>query len=255
MRGLFKVLIRSLFKILGKSKELVKFVFTEAWEKETFQFVEYGNNETQPHIKKAILFIAQSNIKDTHILDIGAANGKTALKFHLAFPNLPVTMFEPLSSNRKVLEKIANAHDSINLITKAVGSQQEESEIFITDRITSSSILQPESDYFKDNDFTKETIQVTTLDHELRDHKENFVMKIDVQGYELEVLKGGVNALKQCYLVVVEVSNHDNYENGAKYYEVDEFLRDQGFKLHDISYGFKKNSKLMEWDALYTKVK
>ena len=53
---------------------------------------------------------------------------------------------------------------------------------------------------------------------------------IDVQGAELEVLKGALNALKFCDSITVEVSTEGFYDKGSKYNEVKEFLNDLDFK-------------------------
>ena len=54
---------------------------------------------------------------------------------------------------------------------------------------------------------------------------------IDVQGAELEVLKGAINSLKFCDSITVEVSTENFYEKGSKYDDVKEFLNDINFKV------------------------
>lgn len=54
---------------------------------------------------------------------------------------------------------------------------------------------------------------------------------IDVQGAELEVLKGAINSLKFCDSITVEVSTENFYEKGSKYDDVKKFLKDKNFKV------------------------
>ncbi len=75
------------------------------------------------------------------------------------------------------------------------------------------------------------------------------LIKIDVQGAELDVLKGGAETLKHCKQIIVELQ-HDEYNKGAPHYtEVVDYLASQGFKLiaekfvkttHDGDYHFVK---------------
>ena len=71
---------------------------------------------------------------------------------------------------------------------------------------------------------------------------------MDVQGYELEVLKGGAKILEQVDYVYCEVNRAEVYENNAMIYEIDEFLE-----------GFDMVRKETDWggqiwgDALYVR--
>jgi hypothetical protein len=61
------------------------------------------------------------------------------------------------------------------------------------------------------------------------------VIKVDVQGAELEVFKGARKALSQATFVYFEASVVEYNEGGACLYEVDAFLRSQGFFLYDYA--------------------
>ena len=52
---------------------------------------------------------------------------------------------------------------------------------------------------------------------------------IDVQGAELDVLKGSINSLKLCKSIVVEVSTEKFYENGSIFYDVKKLLNSLNF--------------------------
>ena len=76
-------------------------------------------------------------------------------------------------------------------------------------------------------------------------------MKLDVQGFEIEALKGAVNCLSRTYFVLIELSNHDYYKHGAKYFEVDDFLRQIGFELQTFIPSLRDKNKILEWDSIY----
>eukprot|EP00465_Bigelowiella_longifila_P003509 CAMPEP_0185281196 /NCGR_PEP_ID=MMETSP1359-20130426/66583_1 /TAXON_ID=552665 /ORGANISM="Bigelowiella longifila, Strain CCMP242" /LENGTH=253 /DNA_ID=CAMNT_0027876603 /DNA_START=528 /DNA_END=1289 /DNA_ORIENTATION=- len=60
------------------------------------------------------------------------------------------------------------------------------------------------------------------------------VLKLDVQGAELVALRGATKTLKSVSLVTLELSLIDYNQGGACYFEVDDFLRSQGFSMYDI---------------------
>ena len=80
---------------------------------------------------------------------------------------------------------------------------------------------------------SEEYVQTTKLDaiHEIEacDY-----LKIDVQGAELDVLKGAEETLKDCLIVEVEVEFVPLYEKQPLFSDIDKFMRDQGFYLHRL---------------------
>ena len=88
------------------------------------------------------------------------------------------------------------------------------------------------------------------------------LLKFDVQGYELEILKHGVEKLKLTSLVFIEVAFSPIYENQPLFSEIDTFMQENGFQLIDL-YACKypmngvenRSPDLLMWaDALYKKV-
>jgi FkbM family methyltransferase len=60
------------------------------------------------------------------------------------------------------------------------------------------------------------------------------LLKIDVQGAEAQVLRGGTKALKLTSAIIMEVSLYDYYENRTSFYDVEKLLLPAGFKLFSI---------------------
>ncbi|TDU01049.1 FkbM family methyltransferase [Azorhizobium sp. AG788] len=73
----------------------------------------------------------------------------------------------------------------------------------------------------------------TTLDEALSSRGITTIaaIKLDTQGSELQILKGGIETLKTCHMVDVEVEFNPLYTGQALFCDVDRFLRDQGFAL------------------------
>ena len=120
-------------------------------------------------------------------------------------------------------------------------------DFFLSSNDNASSSIYDFSKDFKDNKLffqnKKRNIAMTgkiklrtcTLDdlilkHDIDIKKFNHWI-IDVQGAELEVLKGAINSLKFCDSITVEVSTENFYEKGSKYDDVKEFLNEINFKV------------------------
>ena len=76
-----------------------------------------------------------------------------------------------------------------------------------------------------------ETIQTKTLDSIDNIPNIDFI-KMDIQGAELTVLKNGLEKIKYCIGIQLEVSHICLYENQPPFGEVDVWLRSQGFVPH-----------------------
>ncbi len=191
------------------------------------------------------------------IIDAGAADGMISLRFSRSFPGVEVFSFEPISKTFNELEKNTSGNPDIRRFNMALGSSAGSSVIHVLDRITSSSILDV-SGKIDDPFFARaleergsEKITISTLDKEIPVDKHVAILKMDVQGFELEILKGGVSTLKRTDIVVLEMQNHKYYKDAPMYFDLDVFLRDHGFVCYDLIPSIRKNEKLMEWDAIY----
>ncbi len=138
-----------------------------------------------------------------------------------------MVMFEPLEDNFKVLaEKAKGLNANIVGHQVALGPEPGKTKMYVSDhnRI-SSSILKPKVHltHHPNVKFPEtEEVEVNCLDN-YDCFNYNFI-NMDVQGYELEVLKGGKKTLEQVDYVYCEVNRDEVYENNAFVEELDEFL-------------------------------
>ena len=94
-----------------------------------------------------------------------------------------------------------------------------------------------------------EEVEVKTLDSYMEDKQSNYnLMLLDVQGYELEVLKGAPNTLKSIDYILCEVNRAELYKDCPMVEQIDLYLSQFGFKRSVTSWeGYT-------WgDALYIK--
>ncbi len=253
----FKYILLMLFYIIKKSKDSITYIFEVVLKKELTNYLETKYYRGFIHIEKVIAVAQKLKSPGEIIVDIGGSTGHTAILFSKAFHNVSIYVFEPVNESFRKLQETVNSIKNIMPINTAVGNFRGETKININDRISSSSLLDLNPALSgKTNEINfkterSESVKVNLLDELIPTDKNVLIAKIDVQGYEMEVLKGGKNTLKRTKLIVIEVSNHTGYLHSTRYYEIDEFLRDLNFTLFDIFPSIHERGKLIEWDVIY----
>lgn len=192
------------------------------------------------------------------IVDVGGADGITSIMFNDGFKNAIINVFEPLKENIDVLSNNIKTYNRIILHQKALGSEKKDTVINITHRITSSSLLNINQKAFDDDYMSsqlkpenEQKVSVDTIDHLFKNDDKILVLKLDVQGYELEVLKGASASLKKTCLIMVEMQNHNLYSGAPMYYDIDSFLIENNFTLLQFIPSLVEKHKQLEWDAIY----
>lgn len=131
----------------------------------------------------------------------------------------------------------------IKVIDKALGASCGEAKLNLLRNPECSSLLEPNHawlDRFPDADRFRTTkkvpIALSTLDRELErlDVRRCDFLKLDVQGYENEVLAGATKAVSECVAVEAEVSFNQIYQGQPLFHEIDAGMRARGFQLIDL---------------------
>jgi FkbM family methyltransferase len=213
------------------------------------------------HIERVIEYIDYFKLpRNGKIFDVGGGVGTTATMFSAAIPESEIHVFEPIKKSLERIKTVCSICKNVVFHNIALGNKEYEQEINITNNVTSSSLLDIEenidskffADFLKIND--SETIQVKRLD-DLNIKGIINILKIDTQGFELEVIKGGEKTLPNINIIILELANHHFYKNAPQYYEIDEYLRGHEFQLYDMMPGIMKERKLYEWDSIYVNKK
>jgi FkbM family methyltransferase len=257
--AIVKSLLQLFANIIRKNPDVLNYLFSKALSSETkeFYYSKFFSNYSI-HIEKAIQLLKKWNPdRQFCIVDVGGSNGNTAKLFRNAFKDYPIYVFEPVKESFNLLKKSFENDSNIFARNKAIGFIIGKINMNVAKRKSSSSIFALKAgendDLFHDSleNVGIEEVEISTLDREIPSTDYIGILKLDVQGYELEVLKGGQETLARTMIIVLELNNHDHYTGAPKYYELDEQLRNNGFSLSDICPSTMDNEILIEWDAIY----
>jgi FkbM family methyltransferase len=168
-----------------------------------------------------------------------------------------VRAFEPQPECQRRLKNIVNRIPNSQVHEAAVGDHTGDIEFICTNNSKLSSILPPASgisENYDSADFSiksKQVVSITRLDDIIPPEQEVGLMKIDVQGYELSVLKGAHRTLNNTIAVLLEVNFMNHYIGGATFDEVYQFLRRSGFRLAGVSPAYYGASGPLWADAIF----
>jgi FkbM family methyltransferase len=169
------------------------------------------------------------------VFDVGANRGQFAIAIATAMPLARIISMEPLPSAYRLLVKAVAPYKRIRAINCGVGAAEGVGVIH-ENRYSDSSSFRPMKQLHREqfpftqgNDIPVQ-VSIRTLDGIARevDFGSRILVKIDVQGFEDEVIRGAVDTLGRADLVIVEVSFISLYEGSPSFDEVNDMLRGQG---------------------------
>lgn len=203
-----------------------------------------GDFEPQKH--RALDFFLK---KDDAFIDIGANKGEFAIHAALAVGDQgKVVAFEPEPSNCKWIRKSIDKSGVQNVVLEeaAIGSEKGTLNLFIGEKSGWHSLVASEQNLNK----TSVPVNVYSLDEYLgKNPLPNLkVIKIDVEGFEKEVLIGASNTLSLNDNLILFIDIHPSH--GVIHDEIYAILHEHGFSLYKEQYPFNlpidQNSKPLE---------
>jgi len=164
----------------------------------------------------------------------------------------PVIWIEAVPDLIPVLTGIVNKYSDDSVIQAALWSKSGVNKVLrIANNSYSSSMREfgTHKNTYPDIDFISEiSVNTITLDEIGISKAKRYLLVMDLQGIEFEVLLGAIEVLKSCEFVYLEISKRELYSGQAIWDQVSDFLATQGFKLVDWQY-----SEKVGWgNALYS---
>ena len=170
------------------------------------------------------------------VIDVGANRGQFALIARQRWPAARLICFEPLPEPIAVLRRVLGENAGLELVQAAASAGAGMATMHVSRRDDASSLLAITSRQSATFPGTKEIaateVPTTSLDHHLGGGiARPALLKLDVQGFELEVLRGAEDTLSSIDFVLVECSFQEFYAGQATADEVVRFLHGHRFAL------------------------
>jgi FkbM family methyltransferase len=169
------------------------------------------------------------------VLDVGANTGQFSSAIRCFVPEAQIYAFEPLPDCHEALCRRLAKRGRFQGFCTAVGAENGHVTFWRSEFAKSSSVL-PMTELHKEafpwSKGAKELkVPQCRLDTCLDKMQlaQNVLLKIDVQGYELQVLLGARKILKEVKYALVETSFHKLYQDQAAFHQVYELMRAEGF--------------------------
>jgi FkbM family methyltransferase len=186
-------------------------------------------------------------------IDVGAYIGEWTRGFKRIFPTARILMVEPQPSHLDRLRAVAAAINGVELAPVLCGAQERGSVPFHVCESASSVLMES----VRPTVVRAISVPMTTLDTFTANTvfaQPNFI-KLDVQGYELEVLRGGERALASAEAVLMEVNLLGILDGVPLFHEVTQFMSERGFQVYDICTFFRRpyDGALWQLDVIFVR--
>lgn len=194
------------------------------------------------------------------VIDVGANKGQFMLKMQSLLPQATIYSFEPLPNIFKILEKKVTA-TNVKIYNLALGNSTGTVEMNISGIDESSSLLDMadvHKDAYQGSEYIdRAEVQLDRLDTVLgkENLQDNILLKIDVQGYEQDVLLGGEQILAQARVVLLEAIFNPLYKGQWIFSELLQFMEERNFVFHGFAdQGYAPHTRIpMYADALFVR--
>lgn len=188
--------------------------------------------------KHSAAYLAGLGFDVATVFDIGVAGGTQVL--YDAFPDAKFALLEPIAEYEGMLRRRWGDRLDFDFHACAVGAEEGSLTLSIPKigdkvmgtRATLADFGEAGAQHFSEID--SRLVPVRRLDDVAAGYAGPFGLKIDTEGFEVEVLKGAGAFLKNCAFVMAEVSVRRRYENGYRFSDFTAAMAAHGFEIHDF---------------------
>ena len=179
------------------------------------------------------------NLNINGVIHIGAHYGEeNDIYKQLQIKN--IVYVEPIKSTYDVLVESTKNNNNTLYFNTALGNFKGKTMMNMSsNRNTSASILKPKNHLYLSPKVKFEgevEVNIDLLDNLPFNRGDYNMINIDVQGYELEVFKGGKNVLNHIDYIMAEINRDEVYEDCAQLDQLIEFLSPYGFELVETNW-------------------
>jgi FkbM family methyltransferase len=173
-------------------------------------------------------------LSPTTVIDVGAAYGSFSLECCSVFPEAQYVLVEALEEFEPFIKAAIKSIAKAEYLLSAAAAESGEITMNVHADLVGSSIYREQEGFAVDG--IPRAVPAVTLDQLIQDYqlRAPFLIKIDVQGAELDVLRRAEKILEDTEYIILEVSFFEILKQGAKFYDVVTFMKSKGFVVYDV---------------------
>ncbi|HTL71124.1 MAG TPA: FkbM family methyltransferase [Candidatus Eisenbacteria bacterium] len=226
---------------------LVNFAVSAAERIAPRQAFKFKKTYYRPDMGFSLEVLKRGGYRPGVALDLGAYRGDWALLCRSVFPGVNILMVEPAPERAAALEKLCLRQKNLSVVRALAGAEGQ--RCYFQEQESNSAVV-------KMGDGAVEMTS-RSLDAIVRGtpFSRPDLMKLDVQGYEFEVLKGAAETLKSVTVIVMELSLIPLHSFAPSFRDAVEAMDGYGFRLFDIC-GFIRrpvDDALWQIDAVFVR--
>ncbi|MGA8273509.1 MAG: FkbM family methyltransferase [Candidatus Sulfotelmatobacter sp.] len=147
----------------------------------------------------------------------------------------------------------------VNVVDAALAKSEGETVFYQLRHPAGSSLLKPRDEIKKELlatswDLVGEVdVQKISYDQLIADEEEISILKIDIQGAEMGVLKASQEGLRKTKSIIMEVTFLSHYENDSGFPELHQLMASKGFGLYNLSAPYARGGRILYADAVYVR--
>jgi len=185
-----------------------------------------------PDTGLALRNLKKCKFRPSLIIDVGGYEGDWARMAHKIFPEAKFFVVEANPEKEKYLQKLVAQYPGTVEYSMALLGSESRASVAYYQMESGSSVFEEQSDVER----KVITLPMKTLDEIVgpRILPGSLLLKLDVQGAELEVLKGASATLEKTEVVLLEVSFLQYNKNSPLAADVIQFMNERGFVVYDI---------------------
>ena len=197
-----------------------------------------GSNSTSIEAKAIAYFANELNFKEIFALDVGGNLGNWTAELKREIPSAKIVIFEPSKEAFGHLQARFAHFNDVECVNSALGKANKIATLF-SDKSASglASLTKRRVEHFGIDFSYEEEINISTLDwwisNEELVHRPN-VLKMDVEGHELDVLQGATKALENIAIIQFEFGG-SNIDTRTYFQDFWYFFQEKGFDLHRLT--------------------
>jgi FkbM family methyltransferase len=195
------------------------------------------------------------------VFDVGANVGQSVLRFNSYWPNAKIFSFEPVEETFRQLVENTRGFSNVQCENIALGASRGTGIIWLQDKGNSWNSLKEEVNRQETSIGQQEKVEITTLDEFCLENQVNCIdfLKINVEGYELEVLKGADRMLtsRAIQFIYAETTFHMSDSQHTPITKLTDYLEPLSYRclgIYDKKLGFDTLGQptYLRWcDALF----